>query len=159
EVCRAHDFPVVDDISFFEAEWEGNRELILEAATELGLPLIVKPVTLGSRIGVSLANDETELIDAIENAFRFDEHLLVEQAITPLIEINCSVMGTAENVEVSLCERPLGKGETLSFEDKYQSDGGGQKGMAAADRIIPADVPDDLTEGIQSLAKQIFKTF
>ncbi|HEX6982084.1 MAG TPA: D-alanine--D-alanine ligase family protein [Balneolaceae bacterium] len=159
ELCRAHDLPVVDDINFYESDWERDQQLILEQAEQLGFPVIIKPVTLGSSIGVAMAKDEAELTDAIEHAFRYDNNLLVEKAITPLMEINCSVLGTPEEMQVSVCERPLGKAETLSFEDKYQSDGGGQKGMASADRIIPADISDELTQNIRSLSKQIFKTF
>jgi D-alanine-D-alanine ligase len=84
---------------------------------------------------------------------------MVEKAISPLIEINCSVLGTAHNLQTSVCERPLGQDETLSFEDKYQSDNGSQKGMASADREIPADISDELTRKIQSLSEKIFKLF
>lgn len=159
ELCRAHDFPVVDDVSFIENDWEQDQQSILEHTEELGYPLIVKPVALGSSIGVSRAENETNLIEAIENAFRYDDNLLVEKAVTPLMEINCSVLGTPEKMQASVCEHPLGKEETLSFEDKYQSDSGGQKGMASADRIIPADISDKLTENIQTLSKNIFKSF
>lgn len=159
ELCRAHDFPVVDDIHFFESDWERDQQAILQQAASLTFPVIIKPVTLGSSIGVTVAENASALTEAIEHAFRYDDNLLVEKVVTPLIEINCSVLGSAEKMEVSVCERPLGREETLSFEDKYQSDGGGQKGMASADRIIPADISDQLTTEIQTLAKNIFKTF
>lgn len=159
EVCRANDVPVVDGFDFLETEWEEDQQSILNNADDLDYPIILKPVTLGSSIGVARAENESELIQAIETAFRYDENLMVEQAVSPLVEINCSVLGTPSDLQTSVCERPLGQDETLSFEDKYQSDDSSQKGMASADREIPADISDELTEKIQSLSAQIFNLF
>jgi D-alanine-D-alanine ligase len=159
EICRAHDIPVVDGFDFFESEWEKDQQTVLNFADKLGYPIILKPVTLGSSIGVARSEDEAELIQAVETAFRYDENLMIEKAVSPLIEINCSVLGTPTDLKTSVCERPLGQDETLSFEDKYQSDNGSQKGMASAEREIPADISDELTQKIQSLSSQIFKLF
>lgn len=159
EICKAHDIPVVDGFDFFEQEWEQDQQTVLSLASKLGYPVMLKPVTLGSSIGVMKANDEEELIEAIETGFRYDANLMVEKAVTPLKEINCSVLGTPGDLETSVCEQPLGQQETLSFKDKYQSDGSGQKGMASADRVIPAEISDNLTENIQSLSARIFKLF
>ena len=159
EICKAHDIPVVDGFDFFEQEWEQDQQTVLSLASKLGYPVMLKPVTLGSSIGVMKANDEDELIEAIETGFRYDANLMVEKAVTPLKEINCSVLGTPGDLKTSVCEQPLGQQETLSFKDKYQSDGSGQKGMASADRVIPAEISDNLTEKIQSLSARIFKLF
>jgi D-alanine-D-alanine ligase len=159
ELCSAHDIPVVDGIDFYEQEWTEKQEEIIEIAEQLNYPLIIKPVTLGSSIGVNRAEKRDELIEAVESTFRFDNNLMVEKAVTPLLEVNCSILGTPEDMQHSVCERPLGQDETLSFEDKYQSEGNSQKGMASADRKIPADISDELTQQIQSLSRKIFKTF
>src|SRR5699024_780508 len=128
---------------FPESSWQQNQSELLNNIEALGYPLMVKPVSLGSSIGVMKAAGRGELIEGIETAFRYDERLLVEKAVQPLIEINCSVLGTPDEQRASVCEQPLGKEETLSFADKYQNDEGGSKGMAAADRIIPAEIPDE----------------
>lgn len=159
ELCRAHNIPVVKSVDFFESQWEENQDHLIGQIESLGYPLIVKPVNLGSSIGVQRAEDPDSLINAVETAFRYDANLLVEKAISPLMEINCAVLGDPEEAQASVCERPLGKEETLSFEDKYQSDDGGGKGMASADRVIPADISDELTETIREMALTIFKTF
>lgn len=159
EICRAHEIPVVDGFDFYEREWEDNRQTVLDFAETLSYPVIIKPVRLGSSIGVARAENQNVLIEAIETAFRYDDNLMIEKAITPLVEVNCSVLGTPQDQKTSVCERPLGQEETLSFEDKYQADDGSQKGMASADRVIPADVADELTQKIQSLSAKIFKLF
>ena len=159
DLCRAHDISVVDDVSFSERNWNNEQEAIIKKIEALSYPVIVKPVTLGSSIGVVRADTKEELVDGIETAFRYDEQLLVEKAVQPLMEINCAVLGTPDDNQTSVCEQPLGQEETLSFEDKYQSDEGAAKGMASADRIIPAEISEEQTKHIHSLAQQIFSLF
>lgn len=159
ELCRAHDIAVVDDVTFIEREWQENQKVIVGNIEALGYPVIVKPATLGSSIGVKKAEDKDELIEVIETAFRYDERLLVERAVHPLVEINCSVLGLPGDARASVCEQPVGKEETLSFEDKYQSDEGSSKGMASADRVIPADIPDEQSKKIKKLSLRIFSVF
>jgi len=158
-VCRSASIPVVEDLSFTETEWEQKNETILEDIQQLGYPVVVKPVHLGSSIGVSLAGNPKEATAAIELAFRYDETLLVEKAIQPLMEINCSVLGDGSDCRVSVCERPVGGEELLSFRDKYQNEENGQKGMAAAAREIPAIIPEELAEKIRQTAREIFSLF
>jgi len=78
--------------------------------------------------------------------------------VTPLREINCSILGSPDRAEASVCEQPVGSGDLLSFKDKYQS-GDATKGMASADRLIPAPITAEQTQAIQSIALGIFKAF
>lgn len=155
-LCRDAGFPVVDGVSFWESEWVVKKSDFIQKMEEFGYPLVVKPARLGSSIGVSKADNQQQLIDAIESSFRFDAKLLVEKAIQPLREINCSVLGTAEENRASVCEQPKGSSEILSFSDKYQSDSNSAKGMASALRIIPAPISEEKTQQIQTLSKAIF---
>jgi D-alanine-D-alanine ligase len=155
-ICRGHEIPVAEGVDFLEDDWVENQAEIIKKAELLEYPSIVKPVNLGSSIGVKIIKNRDELVDAVETAFRYDRHILVEEVISPLMEINCSVLGEGRNLRTSVCERPLGKEELLSFRDKYMSDEG-TKGMASADRIIPADIPDDLSSAIQARSKEIFR--
>src|SRR5690606_21274410 len=100
-ICRAHQIPVVPDVCFYESEWVSDQENLITQMEKLGYPLFVKPVSLGSSIGVSKAKNRAELLNRIENAFRYDRQLIVERSVDPLMEINCSVLGTEENAEAS----------------------------------------------------------
>jgi len=157
-LCKSAGVLVVEGVDFFETEWVDEQDSILDKIEQLKYPVIVKPVHLGSSIGVKVCSDKETLIEAVEIAFRFDEHLLVEKAISPLTEINCSVMGSAQNCRASVCERPMGTEELLSFKDKYMRDDAA-KGMASADRVIPADIPDTLASSIQETSKKVFRLF
>ena len=156
QLCRQAGIPVVDDVPIREADWIADAPSTLAAIRALGYPVIIKPARLGSSIGVHRCTNDDETEAAIEDTFRYDEWILAEKAIHPLTEINCSVMGTPENPQASVCEQPLGTTTHLTFQDKYQSQRG--KGMASADRIIPANIPDELAAAIQSSAKTIFQT-
>ncbi|HKJ32936.1 MAG TPA: hypothetical protein VKA34_13960, partial [Balneolales bacterium] len=137
-------------------EWEQHQSEILKKVGNLSYPVFVKPDRLGSSIGVIQGKDEESTIEAIETAFRYDVKLIVEKAIIPVKEINCSVLGNFREANASVCEQPKGNTELLTFEDKYLSGDG--KGMASADRIIPAPISDELTHKIQNLSVEIFQT-
>lgn len=155
-ICRAHDIPVVDGVDFVEQDWIDDQSAILKNIEALQYPVIVKPVNLGSSIGVEVVKEREPLIRALETAFKYDDHLLVEKVVKPLMEINCSVIGSSRKQRTSVCERPLGKEELLSFQDKYLNDEEA-KGMASADREIPAKIPDELTSAIQKTSVDVFK--
>lgn len=155
-LCKAHGIPVVNGVHFFEKQWVDSRAEWIEKIEALGYPLIVKPVHLGSSIGVQIAEIREELIHGVETAFKYDHHLLVEKLVKPLMEINCSVFGNSEEVTTSVCERPVSARELLTFQDKYLSDERG-KGMASAERIIPADIPESLSDSIRNCSAEVFR--
>ena len=158
-VLRDAGLPVLPCITFKAREYADDKESIIEKCEkEFGYPVIVKPVNLGSSVGISKADNRNSLIDAIDLAVSFADTVLVEHAVTAIREINCSVVGDTDSCEASVCEEPVMTDEILSYEDKYTSNSkGGSKGMASLKRKIPADISEEKTEEIRSLAKKIFK--
>lgn len=161
-MCRAAGLPVVDWVDVSEQSWGGRESSELDRIeAAIGYPAIVKPVHLGSSIGIARVTDRKELEDAIEEAFRYDASVMVERCVANLREINCSVLGTADDCRVSVLEEPVSGGDgTLSFEDKYLRGGGGktsEAGMASLDRRIPAPVPEELAGNIRNVATGVFK--
>ena len=161
DVLKRFNLPVLDCITFYAREYAENKETIVEEIIEkIGLPAIVKPVNLGSSVGISKANDKNSLIDSIDLAVSFADKILVEKAVTSLREINCSVLGDSDECMASVCEEPFMTDEILSYEDKYTGGGkktGGSKGMASLSRKVPADLSEERTEEIRNLACKIFK--
>lgn len=133
--------------------------MIGQIEEKFSYPVIVKPVNLGSSVGISKAKNREELVEALDLAFRFAPKVLVERAITNLREINCSVLGDVYEAEASECEEPLNATDILSYEDKYMSGGKGSKGsgMANLSRKIPADIPAELRQQIRDMAVQGFQ--
>jgi len=169
--------PVLDCLEVTRAAWDADADAFVKRAeTKFGYPLIVKPVCLGSSVGVSRAADRAALREAIDLALELDGRALVEEALTDFIEINCSVMGPPERA--SACEQPMGYEAVLSFDDKYKHGGkklGGAKlgggaagvaaggaagpssGMAGQRRQVPAPIGDELTAQVQKLAIDGFR--
>lgn len=134
--------------------------ILAEIEGALPYPVIVKPLNLGSSIGISDANNTGELRSALEYTFQFAHTALVEKAVVHLKEINCAVLGDGEAAEASECEEPQSSGAILSYRDKYVSGskaGGGAKGMSGARRKLPADISGEQRETIRDLAKKTFQ--
>lgn len=146
------------------AQWtDGVDTVCAELARRPGFPMYVKPRRLGSSIGVARVETYAELRDALEVAFGYDTSILAEPAQDASIEINCSVLGWGDDLQVSVCEQPVSSG-TLSYADKYLSGAktkGGAKapagGMKSSRRLIPAPISDSLTRRIQETAMASFR--
>lgn len=170
-VCLDVGIPVLHSVAFSRSAWNRNRDELVEHSEKLAAyPLFVKPVCLGSSIGVSRASNREELIQGINTALALDFQVMIEPALTDFIEINCSVMGPPEIA--SVCEQPVPRKDVLTFEDKYKRGGkskqgsklSGSKGgassessggMASLDRLIPAPISDELTKEVQRLAIEV----
>ena len=158
-VLKDAGLPVLPCITFKAREYAEDKDAIIaKCEKEFGYPVIVKPVNLGSSVGISKAKDKNALIDAIDLAVSFADTILVEHAVTAIREINCSVVGDPDSCEASVCEEPFMNDEILSYEDKYTSNSkGGSKGMASLQRKIPADISEEKSQEIRELSKKIFK--
>lgn len=156
-ILQASGVPVVPYLWFTDKQWFGQREqLIGRIESELGYPVIVKPSNLGSSVGIGRAMNREQLIDRIDDAERYSSRIIVEHMVEQLQEINCSVLGNADEYQTSVLEEPIKSGEILSYEDKYMGGTKGAKGMQAAQKRIPAELPADVTERIQFLAGETF---
>ena len=187
EYCKAIGVPVIDALRFDKNDFRDVDSIIKIVKSEFGFPIMVKPVNLGSSIGIKKAKDEAGLKEALELAFSFADVILIEKAIVNLREINCAVLGDKFDSKCSALEEPFGNDEILSFADKYMGGGKGVKtsglgaktsgsgtkdcdkgtkicepsgtkgGMASLSRKVPADIDDMKAEEIKKYAKMVFK--
>lgn len=161
QVMESVNLPIVPYTWFYDSEYLDNKEDILKEIKKIGYPVIVKPATLGSSIGIEVAKNEKDIESKIEDAMEYDTKIVVEKVIENLTEVNASVLGNYEYQKVSPLEEVMGEDEILSFADKYlgnaKSKGTASKGMASTSRIVPARISEKLTKEIQDTAKQVFK--
>ncbi len=166
-VLMANGIPVIEGVWFTSDDWLRESDTLKkQVESKIGYPVIVKPANMGSSVGVSVAHNPDEFVDAVQFCRSFTNRVLVERMVKDLMEINISVLGDCEGVSVSACERPLTSSEFLSYEDKYKGgsgakgakSAGGSKdgGMASLSRILPADISDSMREEIEQIAKKAF---
>ncbi len=142
-VFKDNGIPVLDCKCYNLVDFEDQEKLMDGIEAGFSYPVIVKPINLGSSVGISKAADREELEEALTLAFTFARKVLVEPAIQQLQEINCAVLGDELEAEASECEEPLNAEDILTYEDKYIGGGkskGGSKGMASLSRAIPAHI-------------------
>lgn len=159
-VMKSAGLPVLDCVTFGSREYLADKAKITAEITEkIGFPMIIKPVNLGSSIGITKVNSADELDSAVSLAVSFADRILAEHAISSRREINCSVLGDAGECEASVCEEPFSYEDILSYGEKYfnKSKNGAGAGMASLSRKIPADLSEEKAAEIKELACRIFK--
>lgn len=158
-ILKAYGIPVLDAKCFDMKKYNRNqKDILADIESSIEYPMIVKPVNLGSSVGIRKVHNREELEDAIDYGFEFSLRVLVEHAVPNLRELNCSVLGDYENARASECEEPLNADEILSYQDKYLAgEKSGSKGMSSTKRKLPADISKELADKIKGYAIDTFK--
>ena len=146
-IWESEGLPVVPYVGLTEEQWLKDRERCLGETKKLGLPLFLKPVNLGSSIGIEKVKRAEDLAEALDRAFTYDRRVLVEQGLD-VREIEVAVLG-GDDPEVSVPGEVLVADEFYTFEDKY-IDG-------KSTTQIPAELPEELTDLIRNQAGQAFR--
>ena len=159
QIMASANLPIVDYTWFYDSEYFDNKNQIQSDIEKLGYPVIVKPASLGSSVGIELVKNKENIDSAIIEAIKYDRKIVVEKVVPNLMEVNCSVLGNYEYRQSSVIEEVMGSDEFLSYRDKYigKSKGGSSKGMVATNRIIPARIDITTKEQIEYLAKEVFR--
>jgi len=126
---------------------EVDEEFCLHVVATLGLPVFVKPANMGSSVGVSRCPDVDALAAGIEDALRYDEWVVIEEAIVGR-EIEVGVLGN-DDLRVSVPGEIVPTHEFYDYEDKYVD--------GAARIVIPAELPTEVLDGAQTLALDAYR--
>lgn len=162
--------PMTKYIWFYDTDYKQDSEAIIKKASKLKYPIIIKPATTGSSVGISFANNKEELIEGIDDAIQYDKKIILEEVVENLKEVNIAVMGNYEHQKVSVIEEVLSANKFLTYEDKYIGGGKGKlkggkfgsvksssKGMASASRKLPAELDKKVQEEVETVAMEAFK--
>lgn len=142
-VLQSMNFPVVEGV-----ELTNDNVSLARCQQQLGFPVIVKPATLGSSIGVSICRDSRKLSDACRIAFSYDTSVLCERALENFYELNCSAMREKGEVLTSDVDRPFTNNDILTFHDKYQR---GEKFLCPSQ-----EVEESLSSRVKEMTAQIY---
>ena len=119
-------------------------EGISDNVSALGLPLVVKPVSGGSSVGVSIVKDPLELESALKLAFRYEHRVLVEQYVSGR-EFSVGILGSIALPAIEI--KP--KEGFYDYKNKYQ------QGMT--EEICPAHITAEESLKMQSMALAVFE--
>ncbi len=153
-VLAAHSLPIGPYVVVLPAEWDQDRELVIDAVAALGYPVFVKPARAGSSMGITKVHGPESLEAAVEAARLHDPKVLVE-AMVEGREIECGVLQdvdggpplTTEPGEVVVVEG--GGHEFYDFEAKYLDDAGVRL-------VCPADLLPEVADEVRRLAARTF---
>lgn len=146
---------LADTAGITQAKWLPltRRDYARDAAAQrklaidrLGLPIFVKPANAGSSVGVGKARDEEALAAAIENAFRYDEKLVLEECIEGM-EVECAVLGN-EEPQASTVGEVVPCNDFYDYEAKYIAND--------SELHIPARLPAEQLEAVRAAACRVF---
>jgi D-alanine-D-alanine ligase len=131
-----------------EREWEEDRDAVKARVAALGLPVFVKPATLGSSVGITKVKRIQDLAGAMEEALSYARKALVEASIEGAREIECAVLGNDDPV-ASLPGEIIPEAEWYDYRAKYVDEGTRLE--------VPARLPETITERIQHMAIAAFQ--
>ncbi|RUS46949.1 D-alanine--D-alanine ligase [Cohnella sp. AR92] len=119
--------------------WHGMDDYDPQAVERIGYPVIVKPNTGGSSIGVQLVRQEKELLAAVQEAFAMDRTILIESYVNGT-EITCSIL---DGEVLPIIGIQAARSDWFDFQSKYE-DGG------ADEKVIP--LPSEMERRVREAA-------
>ena len=169
DIWKSLDIPMTEYVWFYDVDYRQNKEEVIKKVETLKYPVIVKPATTGSSVGINVCDNETKLVEAIDEAIQYDSKIVVEEVVENLKEVNIAVMGNYEHQKVSVIEEVLSNNKFLTYTDKYIGGGKGKmkggvktpvkgsKGMASTSRKLPADLSQKTRKEVEDIAIRAFK--
>lgn len=169
DIWKNAGIPMTKYVWFYDTDYREDTDKIIKKIKELKYPVIVKPATTGSSVGISVCDSEKNIKEAIDEAIQYDSKVVVEEVVQNLKEVNIAVMGNYESQKVSEIEEVLSANKFLTYTDKYIGGGKGKtkggvkrpseksKGMASTNRKLPADLDKNTKNEIEEIAKSAFK--
>lgn len=117
----------------------------LDDLADLGFPLVVKPAAAGSSIGVSIVNNQGDLIQALESAFSHDKRIIIEE----YLEGRELTVGILEEEPLPVIEI-IPKIKFFNYQAKYT--------LGMTDYIVPAKIAGELSKKVQQVALSAYKS-
>jgi len=166
QMVVANGLPTNKFIYCTSKDLERDPAAVLQRAKQtLKYPLFVKPAHLGSSIAITKVQTDTELRNALEVAARYDDKIIIEEAVQNLIEVTLPVMGNDELTPAYLEQPLLGADDFFDFDTKYmgggkkmggQKTGGGKRGAQGYSKI-PAEISKDLYDKAEAIGLGVYR--
>lgn len=143
------DYTLIDQKNYAKLDKEDKKNILENIKSSIGFPLIVKPNSEGSSIGVEKVDNYDMLENAINACFKYDNIALIEKYVDDRQEVECAVIEKDDGIFVSTPGEIISANEFYDYEAKYEN-------SASYDRI-PAEIDEAILNEIREEAKIIFE--
>ena len=151
QLLEHNELPTVKYVWFFDNEYNKNKEVLFKKIDKLDYPLIVKPATLGSSIGIRTVHNKEELDTIIKEVLKYDRKIVIEEKLEDVLEYNISLLKTNDKLYTSSIEEIETNLEYREYIDKYNLDNYLNGNIV---RTNPANIPEKMNDEIIDLAKK-----
>ncbi|HRZ95291.1 MAG TPA: D-alanine--D-alanine ligase family protein [Candidatus Moranbacteria bacterium] len=126
----------------------GKKYRTEKIVKKLNLPVVVKPIELGSSVGINIAKNEEELKNSVDKALELGSEVLLEQFIKGR-ELTVAVMGNKSPKALPVIEIIPKISTFFDYKAKYETGG--------SEEVCPANIPDEIRKKVQKYAVKVFK--
>ena len=151
QLLEHNDIPTIKYVWFFDNEYSKNKEELFKKIDKLEYPLIIKPATLGSSIGIVSVKRKEQLDTAINEVLKYDRKIIVEEQIENVLEYNISMLKTNDKLYISSIEEIETKLEYRDYVDKCNLENYLNGNIV---RTTPAKISEKMSEEIIELGKK-----
>ena len=155
QVLESNGIPVTKFVWFGERFYRNKKEELFKQLDKLSYPLIIKPATLGSSVGIEEIVRKEEIDSSIERAFQYDNKVIIEEKIDHLIEYHCSVLLTENGNITSEIEEITTSKSMIEYGDKFLTDDSLED--SSIKRVFPAQISEKLKKDIELYSLAAFK--
>jgi D-alanine-D-alanine ligase len=154
QILEANNIDVVKYIWFNIDDYRNNKEELFEKIDNLTYPIILKPASLGSSVGIEVVKQKEELDAALDRVLKYDDKAIVEELLEDIREFNCAVLKSTGRTQVSSVEEIINDKDYRKYSDKFIWD---NDDNAVVKREFPAQISKKLEEEIKAISETTFK--
>ena len=151
QLLEHNELPTLKYVWFFDNEYEKNKETLFKKIDKLDYPLIIKPSTLGSSIGIRTVHNKEELDTIIKEVLKYDRKIVIEEKLENVLEYNISILKTNDKLCISSIEEIETNLEYRDYTDKYNLENIINGNII---RTTPAKISEKMSDEIIELAKK-----
>ena len=154
QILEANKIDVVKYDWFTIDDYKNNKEELFQRIDKMHYPIILKPASLGSSIGIEVVKQKEELDSALDRVLKYDDKALAEELLEDIREFNCAVLKSNGKVQISAVEEIINDKDYRKYSDKFIWD---NDDNAVVKREFPANISKKLEEDIKEIALNSFR--
>ena len=154
QILEANKIDVVKYEWFTIDDYKNNKEELFQRIDKMHYPIILKPASLGSSIGIEVVKQKEELDSALDRVLKYDDKAMAEELLDDIREFNCAVLKSDGRIQVSAVEEIMSDKDYRKYSDKFIWD---NDDNAVVKREFPANISKKLEEDIKEIALKSFK--